>query len=372
MKNIRKKLFCTIVTLMISLLMIPSVFAADTDAFVDVAPQSPWYEGVQFAQSAGITNGTGNGYYSPDTLINVQQLSIMLCRALNDESLKGTTMSELSESSIRAGMQAGWLNETAILDPTSAVSRGNLYRAAFGAFGIDTYSYELYEGGKQLPETENCLRIGKEFGLCAADAKSTDLVTRGEVADAIYRIMTTDFIVDAPPILQETPIMNEDAVALNGYLLEIQRVPESIRDLYRDQGWTYIIDSDAVAKHSEEMGQEYAGLTSYAKKCIIVTTPDCTMHEYGHFLHHTLKFPAEIDELYRQEMKAAESVLGNYSTTNSHEFFAEFFEYWHNNRNHAEKMEALQKQAPATYELFKILEANNWLSTVPQPIEPVT
>lgn len=372
MKNIRKNLFCTILTLMISLLMIPSAFAADTSAFVDVAPQSPWYEGVQFVQSAGITNGTGNRCYSPDTLINVQQLSIMLCRALNDESLKGTTMSELSDSSIRAGMRAGWLNETAILDPTSAVSRGNLYRAAFGAFGIDTYSYELYDGGKQLPETENCLRIGKEFGLCTSVAKSTDLVTRGEVADAIYRIMTTDFIVDEPPILQETPIINEDAVALNGYLLEIQRVPESVRDLYRDYGWTYIIDSDAVAKHSEAMGQEYAGLTNYAKKCIIVTAPQYTMHEYGHFLHHTLKFPAEIDELYRKEMNAAESVLGNYSTTNSHEFFAEFFEYWHDNRNNSRKMEALQTNAPETYELFNTLEANNWLSIAPQPTKPVS
>ena len=53
-------------------------------------------------------------------------------------------------------------------------------------------------------------------------------------------------------------------------------------------------------------------------------------------------------------------MLGDYSTTNSKEYFAEFFEYWINWSGHESRMRTLQEVAPDTYSYFLALESGGW------------
>ena len=52
----------------------------------------------------------------------------------------------------------------------------------------------------------------------------------------------------------------------------------------------------------------------------------------------------------------ASKVLGEYSAENSHEYFAEFFEYWTDWNGDKMRMKALEEAAPETYAYFLTLE----------------
>ena len=98
------------------------------------------------------------------------------------------------------------------------------------------------------------------------------------------------------------------------------------------------------------------GFTNYQQKKICAKVSACVVHEFGHFYHQTLGFPAEVDHLYRQEAEPASKVLGEYSAENSHEYFAEFFEYWTDWNGDKMRMKALEEAAPETYAYFLTLE----------------
>ena len=78
----KKGFAAVLLTLIISALLSVSAFAA-SDRFSDVPEASPFYESVTFLAGQGITYGTGNGRYAPDTPITVRQWATMLCRVLD-------------------------------------------------------------------------------------------------------------------------------------------------------------------------------------------------------------------------------------------------------------------------------------------------
>ena len=66
----KKGFAAVLLTLIISALLSVSAFAA-SDRFSDVPEASPFYESVTYLAGQGITYGTGNGRYAPDTPITV-------------------------------------------------------------------------------------------------------------------------------------------------------------------------------------------------------------------------------------------------------------------------------------------------------------
>lgn len=54
---------------------------AAESSYTDVAPDSPWREGIEYVTDQGICYGTSSTTFSPDALITVRQWSVMLCRA---------------------------------------------------------------------------------------------------------------------------------------------------------------------------------------------------------------------------------------------------------------------------------------------------
>lgn len=114
--------------------------------------------------------------------------------------------------------------------------RRALYESAFDAVGLPVYNYALYPGGMVLTAYDNCLRIGRELGLCPEDAETMEIVTRGEVAVLLHALLTQDLQIHEPPMLTEFPIQNNENVNMNDYLLALQSVPEPILQAFQEQG----------------------------------------------------------------------------------------------------------------------------------------
>ena len=77
--------------------------------FRDVAPTSPWYDGVVFAVEHGISQGTGEDTFSPDDPITTRQWAVMLCRTygLDVETPPDTPFGEVELSQ---AYREGWLD----------------------------------------------------------------------------------------------------------------------------------------------------------------------------------------------------------------------------------------------------------------------
>lgn len=348
MRKYCKKMFATL--LILAALAICVVPAGAASGFTDVASDSPWYESVSYLAEQGITNGVGNLRYAPDEMITIQQWAAMLCRAFDGKQ----------ENCLAKAYHNGWFSTCAVMAPDSLVCRGELYQSAFAASGVQVYDFVLYPNGKPLSDYENGMRVGAELGICEEDTDPTELVSRGEAAAVLYAVLTRDLQVEVPPMLKEFPIQNEAGVHLNDYLLELKRVPEAVLQKFQREGWTYTIDFEYLSDLSKEYHASCTGATSYAEKRIYVSEAGSTLHEAGHFVHYILGFPDEAEQLYADEAAAAVTFLRDYAMTNSREYFADYFVYYLECADDAQKTEQMERLTPKTFAYFQILKTDNW------------
>lgn len=352
----KKRLLTTTISLM--LLVVMAVPAMAASVFGDVDDASPWYDGISYAVEHGITVGTGENCFSPEREITVRQWAVMICRALGTElPQKDLTF---GVESVRTGYDAGWLDLNAFLAPDTRMTRGNLYASAFHAFGIPIYDYALYDNGITLNQSQNCIRIGSELGLCAENADDSEQVTRAEAVYVIYRLMTQKYEVAKPEILDRLNIQNIEDTQLDAYVKEIKKVPQSILDRFAARGWSYRLDCTYLEDLSKRLDMTCIGAASYREKTIYVAKPSATIHEFGHFLHGALAFPQEFNLLYAEEAANTVKVMRDYSATNCNEYFADYFRYWIEYQGNSEKMEQLRVVSPKTFEYFSELAGNDW------------
>ena len=349
MKYLRTHIFNTFLTLALLLMLTIPAFAVSVP-FYDVTLDTPLYECTTYLSERGITNGTGNGRFSPEAPITTSQWAIMLCRAYGVET-KGNSWSELSRSAVEQSYRRGWLSETAIFTLNTQLCRGTLYKSAFAAAGIPVYDSVLYEDSVALPDYENCIRIGKELQLCGEGDDANEIVTRGETAKLLHAILTKTFTVEAPA----TPVtlVNAAGVNVNDFLLELRKVPKPILDAFNAAGWTYRIDFDYIGELSGQLNISCIGATNYSRKTIYISEASATLHEFGHFLDGQMGFPAEHERLYLAE--AQNSGLRDYAKTNAREYFADCFAYYITYEGNSEMLERLRKNAPQTCAYFEKL-----------------
>ena len=216
------------------------IIPASATGYQDVAQDSPWREGIAYVTEQGIACGTGNGCFSPDAPITTRQWAAMVYHALQAQGAQ----SAAAQDAVRQGYEQHWLNMTALTAPDLPMCRGVLYQSAFRAFEIQIYSAELYPGGSALSDAEDCMRAAKEFGLCGEDAAASQIVTRGETAALLRRLLTEQFVMAPPPLLGEFPISIEEAVDINRYLVELSRVPKPILDAFKKKAWSCRVEFD--------------------------------------------------------------------------------------------------------------------------------
>ena len=342
---------CTLVLAVI----LPTAASAACTRFDDVPESADCYESVMYLAEHEITQGTGNGYFSPDAPVTVRQWAMMLCRAY-DVKVEGSSWSDLSQSAVEQAYRKGWLNETALSAPRSPMCRSVLVESAFAAADVPVYDSTLYEGGASLSTADNILRVGRELGLCSDDADTNALVTRGEAAIILHAVLTQSFRIEEPPV--PVTLVNAAGVNVNDFLLELRKVPEQILDAFNATGWTYRIDFDYISELSKQLNMSCIGATSYGQKTIYISEASATLHEFGHFLDYALGFPAEHERLYLAE--AQNSGLRDYAKTNAGEYFADCFDYWVAYSGNEKRMETFRNAAPQTWAYMKKLATNNW------------
>ena len=356
MKMIVRRTALAVCTLVLALILSTAASAACT-GFGDVPETADCYESVMYLAEHEITQGTGNGCFSPDAPVTTSQWAVMLCRAYGVET-KGNSWSELSQSAVEQSYRKGWLNETALSTPNIQLCRGALLKSAFAAAKIPVYDSVLYAGGVSLPDHENCIRIGKELQLCGEEDDANEIVTRRDAAVLLHAILTRAFIVEAPPA--PVALVNTAGVNINGYLLALRQVPEPMLSAFNAAGWTYRIDFDYISELSKQLNMSCIGATNYSQKTIYISKANATLHEFGHFLDWTLGIPAEHEQLYLAE--AQNSGLRAYAKTNAREYFADCFDYWIAYSGSEKRMETFRNAAPQTWAYFEALEKNNWRS----------
>ena len=349
MKMIVRRTALAVCTLVLALIL-PTAASAACTRFDDVPETADCYESVIYLAEHEITQGTGNGCFSPDAPVTVRQWAMMLCRAY-DVKVEGSSWSDLSQSAVEQAYRKGWLNETALSAPNIQLCRGALLKSAFAAAKIPVYDSVLYAGGVSLPDHENCIRIGKELQLCGEANTANEIVTRRDAAMLLHAILTRAFTVTAP----EAPVtlVNAAGVNINDYLLALRQVPEPMLAAFNAAGWTYRIDFDYMGGLSKKLNMSCIGATNYSQKTIYLSEASATLHEFGHFLDWMLGFPAEYEQLFRAEASAAP--LRNYAKTDSREYFADCFAYWVKYAENANAISLLQECAPMTYRYMEDL-----------------
>ena len=347
------------VCILVLALILPAAASAACTGFDDVPETADCYESVMYLAEHEITQGTGNGCFSPDAPVTVRQWAMMLCRAY-DVKVEGNSWSDLSQSAVEQSYRKGWLNETALSAPNIQLCRGALLKSAFAAAKIPVYDSVLYAGGVSLPDYENCIRIGKELQLCGEEDDANEIVTRRDAAMLLHAILTRAFTVEAPPA--PVALVNAAGVNINDYLVALRQVPEPMLAAFNAAGWTYRIDFDYISELSKQLNMSCIGATNYSQKTIYLSEASATLHEFGHFLDWTLGFPAEHEQLFRAE--AAAAPLRNYAKTNAREYFADCFAYCIIHGNDSEMMKSLRKNAPQTCTYFEELGKDIWSRSI--------
>ena len=356
MKMIVRRTSLVVCTLVLALILPTAAFAAYT-GFDDVPETADCYESVMYLAEHEITQGTGNGCFSPNAPVTVRQWAIMLCRAY-DVKVEGSSWSDLSQSAVEQSYRKGWLNETALSAPNIQLCRGALLKSAFAAAKIPVYDGALYVGGVSQSDYENCIRIGKELQLCGEANTANEIVTRRDAAMLLHAILTRAFTVEAPPA--PVALVNAAGVNINDYLVALRQVPEPMLAAFNAAGWTYRIDFDYISELSKQLNMSCIGATNYSQKTIYISEASATLHEFGHFLDWTLGFPAEHEQLFRAE--AAAAPLRNYAKTNAREYFADCFAYWVKYAGNTNAISLLQECTPMTYRYMEdLMRIANWL-----------
>lgn len=358
MKMIVRRTALAVCTLVLAVTLSTAASAACT-GFDDVPESADCYESVIYLAEHEITQGTGNGYFSPDAPVTVRQWAMMLCRAY-DVKVEGSSWSDLSQSAVEQSYRKGWLNETSLSTPNIQLCWGALLKSAFAAAKIPVYDSVLYAGGVSLPDYENCIRIGEELQLCGEANTANEIVTRRDAAMLLHAILTRAFTVEAPPA--PVALVNAAGVNINDYLLALRQVPEPVLAAFNAAGWTYCIDFDYMGGLSKKLNMSCIGATNYSQKTIYISEASATLHEFGHFLDWMLGFPAEHEQLFRAE--AAAAPLWNYAKTNAREYFADCFAYCIIHGNDSEMMKSLRKNAPQTCTYFEKLGKDIWSRSI--------
>lgn len=354
MKMIVRRTALAVCTLVLAVIL-PTAASAACTGFDDLPETADCYESVMYLAEHEITQGTGNGYFSPDAPVTVRQWAMMLCRAY-DVKVEGNSWSDLSQSAVEQSYRKGWLNETALSAPRSPMCRSVLVESAFAAADVPVYDSTLYEGGTSLSTADNILRAGRELGLCSDDADTNALVTRGEAAIILHAVLTQSFRIEEPPA--PVTLVNAAGVNVNDFLLELRKLPEQVLDAFNAAGWTYRIDFDYISELSNRLNMSCIGATNYSRKTIYISEASATLHEFGHFLDWTLGFPAEHEQLFRAE--AAAAPLRNYAKTNAREYFADCFAYWVKYAGNTNAISLLQECAPMTYRYMEEVTILQW------------
>lgn len=199
----------------------------------------------------------------------------------------------------------------------------------------------------EIPEIEGCEGVYHDarvsaycFGLATEEQMNapTYRASSKEFEGFIEKLDNGDYTIPAMPGEDDIPyladiVVTKDTVAgRNALLVSYPKLKNTLGkylDRFESNGWSYHVSTkvDQSAGKTDWTEDVPAGLCVYSQKRIYlnVASPKTVWHEFGHYLAYDQRLNPTLDKLFAKEGKAAHTVLGDYSQTNSHEFWAEAF-----------------------------------------------
>lgn len=137
---------------------------------------------------------------------------------------------------------------------------------------------------------------------------------------------------DSIPYLADVALTKDTVEGRNALLVSYPKLKNTLGkylDRFESNGWTYQVAAhvDQAAGETAWTKEVPAGLCVYGQKRIYLNhaSSKTVWHEFAHYLAYDLDMNDTLTKAFEREGKAAHTVLGDYSQTNSHEFWAEAF-----------------------------------------------
>lgn len=307
------------------------------------------------AAPSALTTVSSAELYAQSSWLSITEFAVMMCQLFAN--------GKRSEYPVDYCIQKGWLDYS----PDEAFRQRTMTRGEFSYYVLKAADVLLYDpvlyGLPARAPDEMSMQVLKYMGLCGSRYHTTDRISKGEAAMVMAALSQHSHALPVPEILEGLNVVVEEKSVLPA-LNCLLDVPAPILDEFQSREWTFVLGSEYLREFSRQHNINASGLTSFANKRIDVSSPASVMHEFGHFLDDVLSFIDQTGDGLKAEILPASAILGDYSTTNTREYFAEFFDYWIYNRDDKKNMAALQEAAPRTYAAFEEIEAAGWTTPI--------
>ena len=331
--------------------------------FADVPTDHQYANDINLAYEMGIIRGDGSGQFAPDQYLTARQMCLMFGRAF-------TNVSSLNDREyIQLGYQFGWVDGMNI-GIAVGVNQVTFYKTLCIAANIVPYKkltsiYDTAPSSPIMMATENVhgfFDALQETGFPIGRFERWNPISRGEAVHVIMMVLNGNYDAPDRDVLDQYHITIDTGANPINALWTMMKLPQCVLHSFDEKNWTLEINSPRLEAWNAENGRNAVGVTLYAQKTIIVKDEHSLLHEFGHFVwKHLRKADRQaVSLLYQRESNRLSELLGEYSTTNPGEYFAEIFDFWMTNHSYQHRMDELRSFAPKTYLFFEELEDHEW------------
>ena len=290
------------------------------------------------------------GAEASEKLVSLQEFVLMAAETLDAPIIQ----SEAEMSAVRYAYKAGWIETS---EKSETVTREQAADILVIASGNVIWPQDTVPFADEVDISDNyedAVSCAPKLGLVMGDPQGTfrpqDALTYQEAGYLMERLKNMG-IGSCAQLLPEKfkdlriEYLGGDAILESGTARRaLTDIPQSLLEQFAEGNWTLYFTSEPISTYyPEHFGG--VGVTDYGQKAIYVfvdasymySAEDTLLHEFGHYLHHTLgtKFDAEIRQAYEEKKEMLARASGRqYCTTNMREFFAEAFRMYLKGKNY--------------------------------------
>jgi len=341
-----------LVSLLLAALLIPPACAeGPVSRFKDCTPDMLYSESINLATEGGYINGDGEGNFYPNRPITVGETTKLLTRIFISKEEQDN-----GQDSLKVCKDKYWIS-TLFLSGKEVITRDILYKAVLLASGVYVWDKELYVDSSEDYWTI-LLQTASEMGFGNESDKPLDEVTRGEAVSIMMTAKQSEQKCEMTrPLILWGLKIDELTKENECQLYKLSLLPKRFIDRLKADGWRISFNTDRIEETSAKRNMNIVGLTCYDENTIYIrnswTTPTTTiLHEVGHVIDNVYALSILKSSIF-EEAPSTKSILGEYSQTNSGEYFAEFFRYYASHQDDEAALQKIQRAAPETYKMVE-------------------
>lgn len=332
-------------------------------SYSDVSTTSPYYEAVEYLTDAGVTSGVGAGQFAPDKIITFNEFIVMLMKTMQPDAVAHESAgTHWCAQSLWAAINAGVLSgpESGQLQ-RNGLTRMDAWHLICRASDFNPYPAWCYT--QQAPTLDVDADIEYAMvstGLYKELPDVSQGMPRGEAANLLYRIATSDYIPQQTPdlvIKTNMQMLSPTCWRMrNEAIYDLAILPQKYVEEFQRLGWSITLGSDM-----EEYDEDFPlaiGLTTEKRILLSNKLGDhygshTLIHEMGHFVARVTGLTVMLSDIKTLEEDGLASVTGSYCKTNKQEYFAEAFRYVLLYRNVEDEYVEIVRNAPLTVKFIE-------------------